>query len=87
MELGDVETLFKSPHHPYTQALMNSFPDIKSDKKTLTGLPGSPPDLINPPSGCKFHPRCQKSEGVCHTDEPAMEEIGPNHFVACHKAA
>jgi len=85
MEMGDVQALFREPQHPYTKALLSSFPDIKSTKRTLTGLPGSPPDLIDPPSGCRFHPRCSQAQSICKVEEPTTIEVLPKHYVACHQ--
>ena len=85
METGDVQALFREPQHPYTRALLSSFPDIKSAKRTLAGLPGSPPDLIDPPSGCRFHPRCPQAQSICKLEEPTMIEVAPKHYVACHQ--
>jgi peptide/nickel transport system ATP-binding protein len=85
VEMGDVQALFREPQHPYTKALLSSFPDIKSTKRTLTGLPGSPPDLIDPPSGCRFHPRCSQAQSICKVEEPIMIEVAPKHYVACHQ--
>ncbi len=84
MERGDVQDLFREPRHPYTKALLSSFPDIKGEKRTLIGLSGSPPDLIDPPTGCRFNPRCPQVQGICKVEEPAMIEIAPEHHVACH---
>jgi len=83
-EIGHVEALFKNPLHPYTQALLDSFPDIKGDKKPLTGLPGSPPDLLDPPSGCRLHPRCPEARNICQETEPQIRNVSSNHSVACH---
>jgi peptide/nickel transport system ATP-binding protein len=83
-EVGDVDILFREPLHPYTQALLNSFPDIKGEKKLLAGLPGSPPDLLNPPDGCRLHPRCPQAQNICKEAEPKMMDISSNHSVACH---
>ncbi|MFL5945618.1 MAG: ABC transporter ATP-binding protein [Gaiellaceae bacterium] len=77
--------------HPYTQGLLASFPPLTGPLDRLAGIPGSPPDLRNPPSGCRFHPRCPH----CTTDtpelyvrqtteRPVLQELGPEHFVACH---
>jgi len=84
VEMGDAQTLFRQPKHPYTRALLNSFPDIKSASRTLTGLPGRPPDLIDPPIGCRFYPRCPQAQDICKAKEPAMIEVLPKHYVACH---
>ncbi len=84
VEVANVDRLFAAPRHPYTRSLLSAFPDIRQPRRTLTGLPGSPPDLLNPPSGCRFHPRCLLAEEVCRSQEPAMIEIGPNHHAGCH---
>ncbi len=84
VEIGNVEVLFKNPLHPYTQALLDSFPDIKAERKPLTGLQGSPPDLLDPPSGCRLHPRCPEAQNICKETEPQIIEVSPNHSVACY---
>jgi peptide/nickel transport system ATP-binding protein len=76
--------LFEKPLHPYTLGLMNSFPSIHGDKKKLTGIPGSPPDLVAPPSGCPFHPRCSRAMPVCSEVLPLIKTITACHTVACH---
>jgi peptide/nickel transport system ATP-binding protein len=76
--------LFERPLHPYTLGLMNSFPSISGEKKKLTGIPGSPPDLVQPPSGCRFHPRCPKAMPVCSQLIPVKKNMSPDHSVACH---
>jgi peptide/nickel transport system ATP-binding protein len=83
-EIGSVEVLFNKPLHPYTQALLDSFPDIKGERKPLTGLPGSPPDLLDPPNGCRLHPRCPEARSICQETEPQLIEVSSNHSVACH---
>jgi oligopeptide/dipeptide ABC transporter ATP-binding protein len=85
VEEGDVQTLFRQPQHPYTRALLNAFPDIKGERRTLVGLPGSPPDLIDPPVGCRFCPRCSQADNICKAREPIMIEITTKHYVACHQ--
>jgi len=84
VEMGDTDKLFSSPRHPYTRALLKCFPDIKEKKKTLTGLAGSPPDLIDPPAGCCFHPRCPQAGALCREHKPDLREIQPGQFLACH---
>jgi oligopeptide/dipeptide ABC transporter ATP-binding protein len=84
VEMGDTDKLFSSPRHPYTRALLKCFPDIKEKKKTLTGLAGSPPDLIDPPAGCCFHPRCPQAGALCRERKPDICEIQPGQFLACH---
>jgi peptide/nickel transport system ATP-binding protein len=76
--------LFEGPLHPYTLGLMNSFPSISGEKHKLTGIPGSPPDLVQPPAGCRFHPRCPKATAVCSEAAPVSKLIYTSHSVACH---
>lgn len=82
MEEADTPTLFAQPRHPYTQHLIHSLPKI-DDKSERVSIPGRPPALDNPPSGCRFHPRCPYAMPVCSTEVPAMEQVGPDHRVAC----
>lgn len=82
-ELADADEIFKHPIHPYTYALMGAFPSIKGAKKSLTTLPGEPPDLLNPPSGCRFHPRCPRATVQCRQETPPFIEHSPGHFAAC----
>ena len=84
VELSDVDTMFESPLHPYTDALISAFPSIKGEKRQLKSIVGTPPDLINPPPGCKFNPRCPYAQEICRTVEPELKRIGDNHSVACH---
>lgn len=84
VEHGDLSTMFESPRHPYTIALINAFPSIKGPKRQLVGIAGNPPDLINPPTGCRFHPRCHYAQDKCTKVEPEPVEIGKNHVVSCH---
>ncbi|MHA1938968.1 MAG: oligopeptide/dipeptide ABC transporter ATP-binding protein, partial [Candidatus Thorarchaeota archaeon] len=63
-----------------------AFPSVTGPKKKLHFIPGSPPNLVNPPSGCKFHPRCPFAQDICVTDEPVYEEIETGHFAKCHFA-
>lgn len=85
MEYGDVFTIFKRSVHPYTRGLLASAPRI--DKKVkIKGILGSPPDPYDLPKGCRFHPRCEYSKGICSKEEPEAIEIEPGHFVACLRA-
>jgi len=85
VEQGEIESIFKKPLHPYTQGLMSAFPSIKASKRRMTSIPGSPPDLLDPPSGCRFHPRCPYIMGICKEKEPAPIKVaGEEHYVACH---
>jgi peptide/nickel transport system ATP-binding protein len=84
VESGTVVGIFKEPLHPYTQGLLSVFPGIKATKTRLTSIPGIPPDLLRPPPGCRFNPRCKYAMGICSEEEPELINVGKNHFVACH---
>ncbi len=83
VEIADVQATFKEPTHPYTIGLINAVPTLKSTKEDLISIPGSPPDLIELPSGCKFHPRCPLADVRCTRNEPELEEVKAGHQVAC----
>jgi oligopeptide/dipeptide ABC transporter ATP-binding protein len=83
VETADAEALFDTPQHPYTRALLRSFPDVRQTRKSFAGLPGSPPDLLAPPRGCRFHPRCPKGTDACVAEEPVMTNVGADHSVRC----
>lgn len=83
VEMADTVTVFKRPAHPYTIALMSAFPSIKGEKRPLAQLPGEPPNLLSPPPGCRFHPRCPHATAKCGSEPPRLEEIEPGHVVAC----
>ncbi len=83
-EYGDIETMFKRPLHPYTQDLISAFPSIQAEKHRMSSIPGMPPDLLEPPTGCRFHPRCKYAMDVCHKELPEFKEIAKGHYVACH---
>ena len=84
VERAPSRELFEKPLHPYTIGLMNSFPSITGAKKKLTGIPGAPPDLVAPPSGCRFHPRCSQAMAICGRTVPVNRMISNEHWVACH---
>ena len=84
IEVAPAEQLFESPAHPYTRGLMNSFPDLHGEGDDLRGVPGNPPDLRSPPSGCRFHPRCTEAKAECSAKEPQLVEIGVARRAACH---
>ena len=84
VELGDIVTLFKNPLHPYTQSLISAFPDIKEEKRKMKSIPGNPPNLLNPPPGCRFHPRCKFATDECRKKIPEFKEVSKGHYVACH---
>src|ERR1041384_6073528 len=71
VEVGDVQDIYKRPQHPYTQALISSLPSLK-EKKKGGGIPGLPPFLLNPPSGCVFHPRCPYVMNICRESVPRL---------------
>ena len=76
--------LFEKPLHPYTQGLMKSIPKRKEKKKFLDPIKGIVCSLLDPPPGCKFHPRCEEVMEVCSREEPHLVEVGPGHWVSCH---
>jgi peptide/nickel transport system ATP-binding protein len=87
-EKAPAHAIINAPKHPYTQLLINSLPEVGiryADKK-LSGIPGSPPSLLAPPSGCRFRDRCPLAFAKCAEEEPPVVEIEPDHFVACWKA-
>jgi len=84
VELADAVTIFKRPMHPYTYGLMHAFPSTVGEKTELVTIPGEPPNLLNPPKGCRFAPRCPKADSLCEDVEPEYREVEKNHFVACH---
>ena len=89
VEIGDVETIFASPRHPYTVGLMDSLPKLTAPEEWLRPIPGQPPSLISRPPGCPFHPRCFLSQGRarCREEEPPLRPIDkPEHLTACHFA-
>jgi oligopeptide/dipeptide ABC transporter ATP-binding protein len=83
METGPVEQIFKSPLHPYTQALLNSIPGQVAGKRRLTEIPGSSPNPAHPPQGCPFHPRCPMAISACRQIVPALETKAPGRAAAC----
>lgn len=81
-ELSKTNDIFENPLHPYTKALIDSLPRI-GDKNPRKGLSGSPPDLSNPPPGCRFHPRCVFVKDICRKEEPPFLEVENGRFVSC----
>jgi len=86
VEKGTATEIFKETAHPYTEALLKAFPSIKGEKKRLRSIPGSPPDLANPPKGCRFAPRCPYAKDICLEEDPPFVEISPGHYSKCHFA-
>jgi oligopeptide/dipeptide ABC transporter ATP-binding protein len=83
-EEGPVRRVFTAPRHPYTRKLVGSFPDIKADRRTLEMIPGQPPDLLKPPPGCRFAPRCEFAMDVCREVVPPEVRFADGVRVACH---
>jgi len=83
VEFGTAEHIYLNPQHPYTRGLLASIPRIRGEIKKLEWIPGIPPDLVAPPRGCRFHPRCKYKFEPCDKEEPPMVEVEPGHYVAC----
>lgn len=84
MERGS-HTVLENPFHPYTVGLINAFPDLDGEARELISIPGSPPSLLNPPKGCRFHARCPFVMPLCAEREPELMQVAPGHFAACHR--
>lgn len=85
VEMAETRTLFARMRHPYTEALLHSIPKIAAPSHTrLESIPGLPPDLVNPPPGCSFAPRCKYAQDKCRVEAPPLVEEEPGHFFACH---
>jgi peptide/nickel transport system ATP-binding protein len=85
VEEGATADLFRAPLHPYTAHLIGSLPRI-GDDSPKQGLAGRPPNLADPPPGCRFHPRCPLAIPICRVEAPPLETLAPGHRVACHVA-
>ena len=86
VETCDAQTLFSQPLHPYSEGLLKSIPRLGTKKERLDTIPGSVPDPAAKPSGCPFHPRCFKKEGICEEVKPLLREVSNAHYAACHFA-
>lgn len=86
-EVGKTKDIFREPIHPYTQGLLKSIPLLHKPKDILSSIDGVVPNLVNPPSGCRFHPRCPLIEDICTKESPKLVEVKPGHFVHCHVKA
>jgi peptide/nickel transport system ATP-binding protein len=84
VEIAPVDEIFKNPLHPYTKGLLKAVPNLMTKIERLESIPGTVPNLINPPSGCRFHPRCLYAKDICKQKIPELKEIENGHFVACH---
>jgi len=83
IEYARTTNIFENPHHPYTRGLIKAVPKIGSTDE-LQSIQGIVPDLVNPPSGCRFHPRCKHAMNICRKDFPPLVEIKSDHYVACY---
>ena len=87
VEIGDASTIFHNSAHPYSKMLIRSFPSILGEKTRITPIYGIPPNLANPPPGCRFHPRCPLATQECKKELPPFTQFSsPRHFVACYHA-
>jgi len=86
VEEAPVAALFDAPQHPYTIGLLGSIPRLETEQERLAAIEGSVPDPMNPPQGCRFHPRCPFADAECLRAEPALRDMAPGHRVACWKA-
>ena len=84
VEEANTSTIFKEPLHPYTIGLLNAIPIIGQEKE-LVSIPGSVPNFLMPPEGCRFHPRCELADQECSIEKPIFREVKENHYAACHK--
>jgi len=87
VEYASSMELHKNPQHPYTQGLLQSIPNIELAEQKLEAIPGSPPNLLNPPKGCSFWLRCSSAKEKCRMEEPPVIEVSPGHFVRCFREA
>ncbi len=88
VEMAESEELYRSPLHPYTQALYSAaLPSHPDDQREEVILPGEVPSPLNPPSGCRFHPRCSQVKPICREETPNLVDVGGGHSVACHLLA
>ena len=84
-ETGTADQVFEKPKHPYTEALLSSVPSLALRKQKLSVIPGNVPNLIQPPTGCRFHPRCFYAQQICVDRDPELEAIGDERMVHCHR--
>ena len=84
VEIGPSDRVYLNPMHPYTRKLLGAIPRLHQKQERLEFIPGAPPNLIHPPPGCRFHPRCPERFEPCDREEPELVEVEPGHWVACH---
>lgn len=89
VEVASTELIFQESAHPYAHSLIHSVvtPEPAVKERGLSHIPGEPPDLLQPPTGCRFHPRCSQSMPICNREEPPLLDLGKDRFVACHLAS
>jgi len=83
VEAGTIQAIFKDPKHPYTKGLLDAIPKLGSRERRLRGIEGAVPSLLNPPKGCRFHPRCDKATKACRETNPRQIEVETGHYVSC----
>jgi peptide/nickel transport system ATP-binding protein len=86
MEYGTIQDVFKRSANPYTKALFGGFPNLKGEKKRIASIPGNPPSLVEPPTGCRFHPRCKYAKEICQKDKPPVITLPSGQQSLCHFA-
>jgi len=86
VEEAPTASLLARPLHPYAQGLIAAVPDLDNPAHKPRGIPGSIPNLLTPPAGCRFHPRCDRASEICRSTKPVLRELAPDHRVACHHA-
>ena len=86
VEEAPTASLLARPMHPYAQGLIVAVPDLDNPAHKPRGIPGSIPNLLTPPAGCRFHPRCDRASEICRSTKPALRALAPDHRVACHHA-
>lgn len=84
VEVASTREIFKAPLHPYTKMLMKAIPNVANPVDRLESIPGTVPEMINPPTGCRFHPRCPSAMDKCSTEAPKLKEVVKNHEIACY---
>ena len=83
VERGTTADIFRNATHPYTRQLIKSFPNIHEKREMVSSIKGDPPNLLNPPPGCAFCPRCDDKVASCEAEHPGLVEVEPGHFVRC----
>lgn len=83
VEYGPIDEVYGNPMHPYTKLLLASMPRLRGPTSKLVYIPGEPPDLVNPPPGCRFHPRCPYAFDLCRREEPRLAKVGEDHLARC----